>query len=346
MSANLSEPGYLKIDFVSQGEPIWGPINRHRRRLFRPHRSILLLLPVCSFVALLCICCGRRSWFSSLPSRFTTMRFSQVSPGALTLWLFVTSVLGQESAWQTPDGSKPDYADAFHNADLVTISWDAMTGGLSDLWLNAVESNYAMRLGSNINISTAGTFPWTITVGNEEIDIDSHFQLSFVPSGTSYTKDKVDEYEQSPGFILVKAGEALPTANATSVPSTTSAAAATSAASTSGIATTTSTQSPTSESDDTSGFSTGVKAAMGIGIVAAIAIILGLLFWALRLRRRVKAANNHRSSGIIPSSGLTPDGSAQRTEKRISGLHEASGDRLQPVEMSARPKTVYHELAG
>lgn len=265
----------------------------------------------------------------------------------LALCLWVTSIHAQRSAWVTPAGTRPDNTDAYSNADLVTIAWEAMAGGLSDLWLNAVESNYAVRLGSNINISVPGTYPWTITVGDEEIDIDSHFELTFIPTGTTYNKENLDQYEQSPAFILVKRGEPLPTAASSGAP-TNSLEAPSSVAptATSSPATGMPTSTAGAGADDQSGPSIGMKVGIAIGVVAAVVVILGLLFWALRLRRKVKAVNNHRSSGIVPASGVMPGRSSPPTEKRISGLHEVNGDHVQPVEMTVRPKTVYHELSG
>ena len=268
----------------------------------------------------------------------------------LPLWLFLTSVLGQRDAWLTPDGSQLYSTDTFRNADLVTLAWDSMTGELSDLWVNAVASNFAVRLGSNINISTAGTFPWTITVGDEEIAVDSYFQLSFVPTGTSFRKTDAAQYQQSPVFILVKRGE--PISSTSIVPAITTAVAGSDpalVATTSSYVTPTfisATASSTSELDDSPSMPGSVKAGIALGVVVATAIILGLLFWALRLRRKVKAANNHRSSGIVPTSGIIPQHSTEPSEKKISGLHEVTGDNTQPVEMNARPKTVYHEMAG
>jgi hypothetical protein len=284
-------------------------------------------------------------WQLLLSSFLAVMLSSGIMLKVLSLWLFVTTVLCQRDAWLTPDGSQPDNTNAFNNADQVEIAWNAMGGDLSDLWLNAVGSDYAIRLGSNINISVAGTYPWTITVGDEEIQVDAHFQLSFVPTGTGFKKADVAEYEQSPVFILIKRGEALPSAmsttlDATPTPTTISDIAPTF---TSGAATPT---SDANNSDGSSGTSTGMKAGIAIGVVAAVAIILVLLFWALRLRRKVKAANNKRSSGIVPASGVMPNRAEGPSEKRISGVHEVRGDNVQPVEMNARPKTVYHELSG
>lgn len=267
----------------------------------------------------------------------------------LPLWLFLTTTLAQRDAWLTPNGSQPDSTNAFSNADLVTIAWDPMTGGLSDLWLTAVASNFAIRLGSNINISTAGTYPWTITVGDEEIAVDAHFQLSFVPTGTGFRKADASQYQQSPVFILAKRDEPLPSTS--EVPPISSAVATSTSDVTGTISHITPTfisETPTStaSSDSSSGMSGGLKAGITIGVLAATVVILGLLFWALRLRRKVKAVNNHRSSGIVPPSGIMPTHSTEPSEKRISGVHEVRGDSTQPVELNARPKTVYHELSG
>ncbi|ETN43151.1 uncharacterized protein HMPREF1541_02309 [Cyphellophora europaea CBS 101466] len=256
-------------------------------------------------------------------------------------------VLGQESAWLTPDGSQPNYTTAFSNADLVTVSWNAMTGGPSDLWISAVDSNYATRLGSNIDITRAGTYPWTITVGDEEIDIDDRFLLAFIPTGTSYKKEASTQYDTSPAFILVKQGEPLPSnTSATSTSSTPSSTSSPTSDSTSESSAIPTEDSSDPSDDSSSSLSGGLIAAIAIGVLLAVVLILGLLLWGLKLRRKVKAANNIRSSGIIPVSGVIPVRPGGGNEKRISGVHETNGDQVQPVELPARRKTVYHEMSG
>jgi hypothetical protein len=268
----------------------------------------------------------------------------------IVLLALVSLGLCQESSWLTPAGSSPDFSEAFHNTDLVQVAWDAMTpGAMSDLWLNAVDSNYAMRLGANINISAPGTYPWRVGVGNEEIDIDERFQLSFIPTGTGYDKAQVNSYQVSPGFILVKENEPLPSdISSTELPSTTTASVVSSTAD----STPTSAQataSPTSAADESSsGLSTGIKVGAAIAALITLALILALLFWALRLRRKVKAAGNHRSSGIVPSSGIMPGPSYATDAKRASlnQVHEVQGDKASPVEIGPSEKRVYYELSG
>ena len=264
----------------------------------------------------------------------------------LSLLGCVLAVHAQESQWLTPDGSQPDFSEAYNNADLVEIAWNEMSGSLCDLWLTAYDADYAIRVASNINIAKAGTYPWTITVGDEEIAIQDRFALHFIPTGTNYNQQDASKYESSPGFLLVKAGDPLPSlaTNASQ-----SAEPTASISTTINVATTSAGSIPSdspSDASSSSGFGPGAKAGVAIAVVAGLAAILGLLFWALRLRRKVKAANNHRSSGVIPASGMMQTHHDSPANKRISGVHEVAGDANHPVEISARPKTVYYELSG
>jgi hypothetical protein len=256
----------------------------------------------------------------------------------------------QESSWLTPAGSDPDFSEAFRNTDLVQVAWDAMTpGAISDLWLNAVDSNYAMRLAANINISAPGTYPWRVGVGNEEIDIDQRFQLSFIPTGTGYDKAQINSYQVSPGFILVQQNEPLPSGvSSTEVPATATTSSVTSSTASTSPTAAQETAAPTSTDGEDSGLSTGIKVGAAIAALTTLALIFALLFWALRLRRKVKAATNHRSSGIVPSSGIMPGPAYAIDPKRASlgQVHEIPGDKVSPVEMGTAEKKVYYEMAG
>ncbi len=99
-----------------------------------------------------------------------------------------------------------------------------------------------------------------------------------------------------------------------------------------------------------------MKVGAALAAIVALCVIIALLLWVVRLRRRVKAASNRRSQGIIPDkkskltkAPLSPDVDVEMTphEKRISGLHEVQGDKNQPQEMSTlkERKSVY-EMPG
>ena len=266
----------------------------------------------------------------------------------------------QGPTWRNPDSSRPDLSQSYHNADAIVLSWQGLNESLSDLWLTSYDTthDYALRIAANINITNTGTLPWTVTVNETEIDIDDRFTLRFIPTGTVYQALQVDQFA-SPGFILLQRGEIAPPSNG-------------SATNTAGISSTeatgvrvTSSDSPSGASvsptstpagDSSSGMGSGTKAGIAIAATVSVVVILALLLWVVRLRRRVNAASNHRSAGIIPPSGAQEMAPSEAQGgrpvapkgKRISGLHEVLGDRRQPTELStAKPEPkVYHELAG
>ena len=265
-------------------------------------------------------------------------------------------VSAQESGWLNPDGSKPDFSQSYHNTDSIIFSWNGVNHSLSDLWLTSYDttSNYALRIASNMNISDSGSLPWTVTVNETLIDIDARFKLHFIPTGQVYETSSDDQFS-SPGFLLLQRGAIAPASGAYTA-ATTSSSATTgpmgSVPTTTSVALASATSTSTSTPDSSSGLTSGVKAGAAIAVTASVVVILALLLWVVRLRRRVNAASNHRSAGIIPAT--PPQGTAaaqlQTTpgEKRVSGLHEMLGDRRHPTELSAakRETKVYHELAG
>jgi hypothetical protein len=264
----------------------------------------------------------------------------------------------QSSAWLNPDSSRPIFSQSYHNTDAIVFSWQGLNSSMSALWLTSFDTSnsYALRIAANINITNAGTYPWTVTVNETEIDIDDRFRLRFIPTGTTYQSSQSDQFA-SPGFLLLQRGETAPASDDS--PSS-SAATVTesvgSSASTYPSASSSSAPPTASASEGSTGLSAGVTIGAAIAALVSVIVIVVLVLWVVRLRRRVNAASNHRSAGIIVDPGTEKVASATTNdaytvtarEKRDSGLHEVLGDRRQPTELSAdmRKPNLYYELAG
>jgi hypothetical protein len=257
--------------------------------------------------------------------------------------------LAQNSGWLNPDASQSDFSSSYHNSEGIVFAWEGLNQSLSDLWISSYDTTnpYSLRIATNINITGPGNLPWTVTVSGEEIDLDDRFRLHFVPTGTAYVAGQSDQIE-SPGFLLLQPGDVD-----SSSPSTTAVEAPSSTISTASLTSTTeptpsATASPSSED---SGISTGTKIGAAVAVVGFLIITFALAIWVVRLRRRVKAANNHRSAGIFPTSAETQDAVLQEpkpvTVRHVLGVHEARGDHHQPAELSAlkRQSKVYEMAA-
>ena len=249
--------------------------------------------------------------------------------------------------WIVPSGSVTDFSSTFQNGNSVTLSWKAINSSICDLWVVASDASndYATRIASNIDLETGGTFPWTVSVGSEQVDINDRYQLQFIPTGTEHEVGQTG-YFSSPGFLLVNRGEAVPS-SATSAAATGALAAATSTSISQSSATAASSstaKSSSSSSSDPSHTNTGAIVGGAIAATLAVVMILGLGLYVLRLRRRSKAVGNKRSQGIWPANPLIASTTSPRTEKKISGLFEAKGDQQHPVELSARRKTQMYEM--
>lgn len=260
-------------------------------------------------------------------------------------------ITAQVSGWLNPDSSQPDFSQSYHNTDAIVFSWEGLNQSLSDLWIASYDTTnpYALRIAANINITEPGNLPWTVTVNETEIDLEDRYRLHFIPTGLVYEASQADQFS-SPGFLLLQRGEVGP---GSSLTSTITATAPSSTASDEGSSTTpTSSASTTAAaSSDDSGVSTEVKVGASVAAVVFLVLILGLAFWVMRLYRRVEAAKNHRSAGILPTSSGLEVMPTQETKsmavRRISGLHEAHGDRHQPAELSTlKRQTKVYEMAG
>ncbi|KIV77988.1 hypothetical protein PV11_09759 [Exophiala sideris] len=271
---------------------------------------------------------------------------------SLASLLFNTVFAQDAGQWIIPDGAKANFTDVYNNGNSLTWSWEGMNHSMSDLWLTSYDPtlSYALRVASNINITESGTLPWTITVNDTLIDIDDRFCLRFVPTGTDIFPFQTDQFP-SPAFLILQQGQPLPAAtDSTSTFSPTPASTASSQATTtaSSFSSTSSSSAPPPPSKPN--LSAGAKAGIGIGAAAVFFIIMALLFVVLRLYRRVKAASNQHSRGIIPehsegTPAMTP--STVPVIRQISGLHEALGDRRHPTELMVKQeRDVVCELPG
>jgi hypothetical protein len=183
--------------------------------------------------------------------------------------------------------------------------------------------------------------------------------------------------------LILPEGESLP-ATITAANDTTSAATTAGA-----VVSVTVSSSPTASSASTSstagippaagpspdrGLSVGAKAGIGAGVGVTVVVIIVLVFWVLRLYRRVQAASNKHAWGIIPEDSndsrvdqQNPNNGASARSipaiKQISGLHEVPGkqpsvlhevlgDRRHPTELNAtgsadkEKPNVVHEMPG
>ncbi|RMZ76072.1 hypothetical protein DV737_g5024, partial [Chaetothyriales sp. CBS 132003] len=254
--------------------------------------------------------------------------------------------------WLVPDSSQPSLATTWNDGDSVTLSWTALNSSICDLWLTNPNSsnNYAIRLATNINLDNAGTLPWSINIGTEQLSISDVFELCFIPTGQAYTPSSLSQSQQpqitSPSFVVLAEGSTRPS----STTATTAATIATTAATPTGTAIV----SPGPEKSV--GLSTGVKIGASVAIVAALSLIIGLLFWVFRLRRRVKqarAAEDDRKDILRSDSSdadleMTPSPSpsprltspppvqlGNTKRQTLPGLHEMKADTRQPQELSA-----------
>ncbi|KAF3398747.1 hypothetical protein DPV78_006875 [Talaromyces pinophilus] len=135
----------------------------------------------------------------------------------------------------------------------------------------------------NINITTAGSYTWTIDIASTSL-ANTEYVLRFLPPHVEY--DTTSVQISSPGFIVIQKS-ATTTSEATSTVST--SVSITNTASTTLTSTTTTIPSPTSNASST-GPRVGAKAGIGVGAstIGAAAIILSILGAFMFRRRRLQ----------------------------------------------------------
>ena len=350
--------GAWSSKFVSQGSIIGADSAPAQppRNLLAQHCCLRVVSGICSSL--------RSSHLADL--RTITPRLAAVRPRdrnmrspshvvVAAVLAFVCATQAQVLIWPTNGSLNSDIAGQYYDGNAVTIQWSSMSGGPDDLWLATPDWSYHDRVASNIVVSRDGQYEWRIAVGNDALTKQASspgWQLFFIPTGAPFNSSAVNTYHIGPRVILQKPGEMVGISTSAAPITATFALSSSSGPS----ATTTLAPDPSMVGNsDTSSSSSdiggGTLAGIAIGAIVAIVLVLGLLLWALRLRRKVKAATNHRSSGIIPPSGVMPEKyplPPTPTVKRVSGLHEATGDRRQPIEMEAKRASMnrVHELAS
>ena len=236
------------------------------------------------------------------------------------------------SDWTNPDARLPSFSNTYLVGEMILLAWQPLNKSMSDLWLmryNTSVDTFALRIASTLDISAAGSFPWTIALAEEDVFEDTRFELSFVPEGANYDAKALSNIV-SPGFNLMMVNQATPP-NGTAV-SNTSVPLSIATSGTSTEASTTATAivaSPlNSSSNDNSGVSTATIGGIAVGVIVAV----GLAGFAIGYFVFKKRQSRHNQKETIGNPEVT-----------LAGPYEILGDRRHPVEVNGKERQV-HEI--
>ncbi|KAK2811473.1 hypothetical protein FQN50_002096 [Emmonsiellopsis sp. PD_5] len=238
-----------------------------------------------------------------------------------------------QAGWGVPDGSQPDFTVTLRNGQSVPFSWkgwnstwtDEYLGGkaTNDLWVTSFDytvAPFAELLAQGIDISSSGSFTWTIDVPDDSLSETVKYVVRFKNAA-----DPPDSYTHSspqlssPGFIIVKDAKSTTTTSS-------SISSATSSSATNSINTPSTTSLP--QDPDSSGLSTGAKAGIGVGAaVGGIAIIALVVFVFLRRRRGKEQAPEYH--------GMSAQHGAPKHQQSPPILEAPDSLAMAPAELPA-----------
>lgn len=236
------------------------------------------------------------------------------------------------SNWTNPSAHLPSFTSTYLVGERILLSWQPLNLSTNDLWLIRynISNDFTLRIASALDLSQAGSFPWTIAVSEEEVEMDTRFMFAFVPTGSSYDATQ-DSGLDSPAFNLMMVNQNTPADGtpSSSSPNAPASPTTSSSGSQSSPSSTDTASSTSTSSNDRSHLSTGAIAGIAVGVLAAVGLACffgGYLVFKKRLSRHTQKIN---ADSDVP----------------MTGPYEALGSRHAPAEMIAK-ETRVHEMTS
>lgn len=252
--------------------------------------------------------------------------------GVLVLLFLVSTVHATAASnWTNPNARLPSFSSTYLVGERIYLSWQPLNQSVDDLWLIRYDTsdNFTLRIASALDLSQPGSFPWTIAVSEQEVELDTRFTFAFVPTGTNYDAAN-DSTLDSPAFNLMMVNQNTPPngtpsasaaqSSSTSEPSTDATSAASSSAS----------SNSSTSSDGGSHMSTVETASIAAGVLAAVG--LACFFGGYLIFKRRQSRHKQK---------LNAD-----TDVAMTGPYAALGTDHAPAEMNAKEASVHEMIAS
>lgn len=256
------------------------------------------------------------------PLQFSLLAFlSLVSP--------ISAIVARN--WTNPNANLPSFTSTYLVGERIYLSWQPLNQSTNDLWLvgYAASNDFTLRIASALDLSQPGSFPWTIAVGQEQVEADTRFMLAMVPTGSAYVAT-TDSGLNSPAFNLMMVNQNTP-------PNGTASGSATATGTTTGITSpatvTSSSASATSEpshSRNPSHLSTMETIGIAVGVLAVVGLACffgGYLLFKKRVSRHTKKLSTDLG---VP----------------MTGPYEVLGSNHDPAEMNGKGAQVHEMVAS
>ncbi|KAL2125684.1 hypothetical protein VTJ04DRAFT_2049 [Mycothermus thermophilus] len=232
--------------------------------------------------------------------------------------------------WNSPDGTKPNFAQKYMFGDDIVISWNALNNAIYDLWLTSwdLDTNpVTFCLMRAVNLSyDGGLHLETSVTPTNELARETRYVLRFKPPNPQGNFVASDPDLSSPGFLLVQRGAENDPGGQVAAQSTASAAVETAAPTTtllSGVFTTTvfltspsrsiSTtaaeadggQSKGGEDGTAAGLSPAATTGLIVGLILGLGLLLvmGVFYLSWRRKRRGAQGNDGKAESAEECSG-------------------------------------------
>ncbi|KAK3900206.1 hypothetical protein C8A05DRAFT_36170 [Staphylotrichum tortipilum] len=238
----------------------------------------------------------------------------------------------REYLWNTPDGHKPDFSEAYTDGDEILISWNALNNSIYDLWLTSwsIEPDLvALCLARAVNLTHDGSIKlMTSDPPSSPLANTTQYALRFKPpTGPDGAFIPSSPDITSPGFLLQRS---IPLHQQDTTTSSSSSSVSSASPSGSGFRTTPSrdvvstpaVSEGSSEGRPDSDMSPAAAAGLTIGLILVVAALVAMEVAYLVVWRRKRRREGQGGRGQTPRGVRWPLSSSRRRMRRVG-----SGER-------------------
>ncbi|KAK4174636.1 hypothetical protein QBC36DRAFT_191830 [Triangularia setosa] len=218
--------------------------------------------------------------------------------------------------WNVPNGKQPDFSESYTHGQNIPISWNALNNSVYDLWLttwNFEVNPMALCLARAVNLGHDGSLNLkTPNIPPETLSTKTRYVLRFKPQTRQGGYVPGDPELSSPAFFIIDSSQTVraePTSSSATSSSqitfrTTISTPTPIATGFNTTVTTTFVPLPPSEDNASNpeNMSSGQAAALTIGLILAVALLvaceIAYLMWRRRQKRKVQQTRRLKNKSL------------------------------------------------
>ncbi|OAA61790.1 chitin binding protein [Niveomyces insectorum RCEF 264] len=144
--------------------------------------------------------------------RPSTTAFLSLVSGALAIFrrdgLSTTSDVTVSTIWIVPSAKEEAFNTTLVFGQSIDVVWaSGVSNDTADLWVAAFDyddgDSFAQLLTKEIDLSTGGSFNWTVNIPEPQLDATPHYVLTFKTARADFQFDPTDPGLPSPGISVV-----------------------------------------------------------------------------------------------------------------------------------------------